>query len=80
MQKQPLQALLICPLAQILKSKFLILFAWSKVGYLKSSSLHHGNPSLYMIWRINHHGEYDSLDPLKWDVQNVLGENISQGF
>jgi hypothetical protein len=31
----------------------------------------HGNPSLYRIWRLNHHGEDHSSDPLKWDLQDI---------
>jgi hypothetical protein len=41
---------------------------------------HLGMPSLYRIWRLNHHGGNHSLDPLNWDLQDFLGENISQGF
>jgi hypothetical protein len=31
----------------------------------------HGKPSLYRIWRLNHHGEDHSSDPLKWDLQDI---------
>ena len=31
----------------------------------------HGNPSLYRIWRLNHHGEDHSLDPLKRDLKDI---------
>jgi len=36
----------------------------------------HGKTSLYSIWMLNHHGEYHSLDPLKWDLQDFR-EKIS---
>jgi hypothetical protein len=38
---------------------------------LKSSLLLHGNPSLYRIWRINHHGEEHSSDPIKRDLKYI---------
>jgi hypothetical protein len=31
----------------------------------------HVNPSLYRIWRLNHHGEDHSSDPVKWDLQDI---------
>jgi hypothetical protein len=31
----------------------------------------HGKPSLYRIWRLNHHGEDHSSDPLKRDLKDI---------
>jgi hypothetical protein len=31
----------------------------------------HVKPSLYRIWRLNHHGEDHSSNPLKWDLQDI---------
>jgi hypothetical protein len=33
----------------------------------------HGNPSLYNIWRLNHHGEDLSSDPLRKGSLRYLG-------
>jgi hypothetical protein len=47
----------------------------SKVWYNSQSPfpLLHGNPSLYKIWRLNHHGENLSSDPLRKGSLGYLG-------
>jgi hypothetical protein len=45
-----------------------------------STILLHINPSLYRIWRLNHHGEDHSLDPLKRDIKDIKGEISLKDF
>ena len=56
--------------------------AYEIIGFIPPILLFllHGNPSLYRIWRLNHHGEDLSSDPLRKGSLRYLGKISLKDF